>query len=72
MFEFKTGAKVVQIERKTKFYLSFSEMKPIFDLILEVKDTKITFLYTSLSHYKPDRAPIHLLSTNRQYPLLSV
>ena len=31
MFEFKTGAKVVQIERKTKFYLSFSEMQPIFD-----------------------------------------
>ena len=25
-------AKIVQIERKTKFYLSFSEMQPIFDL----------------------------------------
>ena len=41
MFEFKTGAKVVQIERKTKFYLSFSEMKPIFDLILRSKVRKI-------------------------------
>jgi len=40
MFEFKTGAKVVQIERKTKFYLSFSEMKPIFDLILRSKVRK--------------------------------
>ena len=34
MFEFKTGAKIVQIERKTKLNLSFSEMQPIFDLIL--------------------------------------
>ena len=25
-------AKIVQIEQKTKFYLSFSEMQPIFDL----------------------------------------
>ena len=25
-------AKIVQIERKTKFYLSFSEMQSIFDL----------------------------------------
>ena len=26
-------AKIVQIEQKTKFYLSFFEMKPIFDLL---------------------------------------
>ena len=27
------GAKIVQIEQKTKFYLSFFEMQPIFDLL---------------------------------------
>lgn len=26
------GAKIVQIEQKTKYYLSFFEMQPIFEL----------------------------------------
>jgi len=29
----KSAAKIVQIEQKTKFYLSFFEMQPIFDLL---------------------------------------
>ena len=33
-------AKIVQIEQKTKFYLSFFEMPPIFDLILRSEINK--------------------------------
>ena len=34
------AAKVVQIEQITKFYLSYFEMQPIFDLFLKVKSTR--------------------------------
>lgn len=34
------AAKIVQIEQITKFYLSYFEMQPIFDLFLKVKSTK--------------------------------
>jgi hypothetical protein len=33
------AAKIVQIEQITKFYLSYFEMQPIFDLFQKVKGT---------------------------------
>lgn len=34
------GAKVVQIEQKTKYYLSFFEMQPTFKANFSLKGTK--------------------------------
>ena len=42
------AAKIVQIEQITKFYLSYFEMQPIFDLFLKVKITIKTANYTIL------------------------
>ena len=66
MFEFKTGAKIVQIERKTKLNLSFSEMQPIFDLILrsEVRSLPLHNLlgdFSLLHDINPGLQPLQVL-----------
>ena len=67
MFEFEIACKDSANRAKNQILFEFFRDEAYLRPHFEVKVTKITSLYTFLSHYMPDTVPIRLPSTNLQY-----